>query len=53
MSMQCRVSNKITPLGLHSMIPKEEDMEAVEDMKVVEDTKAEEEVEEHLAEVEG
>ena len=48
MSMQCRVNNRITPLEVHSMTPKEEDMEVVEDTKVEEDTEAEEGVKEHL-----
>ena len=47
--MQCKVSNRLTPLELRNITPEEEDMEAMEDMKVVEDT----EVEEHLVVVEG
>ena len=51
--MQCKVNNRLTPLEVHSMTPEEEDTKAMEDMKVVEVTEVEEEVEKHLAMVEG
>lgn len=45
MYMQCKVRNRLTPSGLRSMIPEEEE--------VVEETEAMEEVEEDLDMVEG
>ena len=45
MSMQCKVSNRLTPLVLCITTSEEEDMKAVEGMKVVEDTEAVAEVE--------
>ena len=50
MPMRCRVNNRITPLEVHNMTPKEEDIEVEEDKKVMEDIEAEEGVKEHLAE---